>query len=423
LKSSKGIVCRECRGLNKPDSRYCWFCGAPLPRLGRGPSGNRTVLGICLQVFKWLIAAAVVAALVGGIYYAFDRVMLPILREGETTTTTVVARSTTSTRPTSTTTTTEPRDDRLVSAGTDRYATAIAISELGFPDGAPALVLVGGEDFAKAVAGGPLAAAYAGPLLLIPAEGIREDLAGEIERLDPSRVFLVGVSKPRSVTAQLQEILEKPEVTSVAGDDAFETAALVAREIKAKLETVSKVVIVPADSYIEAIAVAPLAAVKGWPILLVDADGELPRATRNVITDLEVDAALVVGTTAELTLAYVERQVGASGYETAALVAQYAAAQGLEFTHTAIATGDSFPDGLVVGPCLAADNGMLLLATNGRLNAAMLSLFTENRKAIRTLDIIALPQLARELAVPSSTPGSSTTGTTRGSTTTTGIND
>jgi len=282
---------------------------------------------------------------------------------------------------------------------------------------------VGGEDFAKGISAGPLAAAYAGPILLVPAEGIREDLAAEIRRLDPSRVFLVGVSKPKTVTARLQEILEKPEITSIGGDDAFATAALVAREMKAKLETVSKVVIVPAESFIEAIAVAPLAAVKGWPILLADKDGALPRATRNVIKDLEVDAALVVGTDAELTLAYVERQVGANGYETAALMAEYAAAQGLEFTHTAIATGDSFPDGLVVGPCLAADKGMLLLTKNGELSEAMLSLFTENRKAIRTLDFIALPRLAQELAVPGGGTGSSATGTTRASTSTTGTGD
>lgn len=412
MRSNKGIICRECKGENKPGSRYCWFCGAPLPWIERRPSGGWRAVGVGFQVLKWLVATAVVVALAGGVYYAFNRVVLPIFQEKPTTTITEIAKNTTSIRPT--TTTTIPRDDRLVSAGKDRYATAIAISELGFPSGAPALVLVGGEDFAKGISAGPLAAAYKGPILLVPTDGIREDLVDEIRRLDPSHVFLVGVSKPKTMTARLKEILEKPEVTSIAGNDVFETAALVAREIRTKHETVSKVVIAPVDSFVEAIAATPLAAAKGWPILLARENGDLPRITRNLIVDLEIDAALVVGTTTELSLAYVDRLKGAGGYETAALIAEYAASHGLEFTHTAIATGDSFPDGLVTGPCLAADNGMLLLATNGRLTPEMLSLFGENRKAIRTLDFIALPQLAQELAVSGGSPAGSTTGTTRG---------
>jgi len=407
---SKGIVCRECRGLNKPDSRYCWFCGAPLPRLGRGPSGSRTAVGIGLELFKWLIAAVVVVALVAGIYYAVDRVLLPLFEEEETPTT-VVATSTSTTRST-TTTTTEPRHDRAVTGGADRYETAIAISRLGFPGGAPALVLVDGEEFAEAIPASPLAAAYGGPLLLVPPEGIRDDLSSEIERLQPTKIFLVSLPKPNTVTEQLEAILDDPEVTRLAGDDPYETAALVAREIAAKLETVSKVVIAPVDSFIEAIAVSPLAAARGWPILLANEDGDLPRAIRNVIEDLEVNAALVVGTTAEPSLENVETVAGATGYETAALIVKYAATHGSDFSHTAIATGDAFPDGLVAGSYLAADNGILLLATNGRLAAAMLSLFADNSKAIRTLDFIALPELAEQLAVSGTDTDSDSTQTT-----------
>jgi len=403
LKSSRGIVCRECRGLNKPDSRYCWFCGAPLPRFGRGPGGRRTALGVALEVLKWLGAGAVVLALIAGVYYAVERVILPIFQQEETPTT-LIARSTSTVRSTTTTTTT-PREDRVVTGGADRYATAVAISELGFPEGASALVLVDGEQFAEALSAGPLAAAYGGPVLLVPPEGIRDDLTNEIERLDPSRVFLVGVSKPRSVTARLEEILEKPEVTSFAGDDPYETAALIAREIEARLETVARVVIAPADSFIEAIAVTPLAAAKGWPILLADGDRDLPGATAGVIEDLRVDAALVVGTAIDLSLTDVEMRVGGSGFDTAALIAEYAATQGSDFAHTVIASGDAFPDGLAAGSYLAADNGILLLAKNGRLPPSMLSLFTDNRKAIRTLDFIALPELAKELALPTTGRG------------------
>ena len=417
MKSTKGIVCRECRGQNKPGSRYCWFCGAPLPRLGRGPSGNWTTVGIILQVVRWLTAIAVVLAVVAGLYYAVDHYLLPLFQKDETPTTVVVVTSTSTTRSTTTTTTLPPRDDHVVKAGDDRYATAIAISKLGFPGGSPALVLVNGEDFSEALSVTPLAAAYDGPVLLLPPEGVRDDLATEIRRLSPSRIFLVGVSKPKTVTTQLREIVEQLEVTSLAGNDAYEIAALVATEIQTKLETISKVVIAPANSFIEAIAVAPLAAAKGWPILLAAEDGTLPRATRNAIKSLEVDAALVVAAGVEMTLTDVETKTGANGYETAAFIAEYAASQGMTFKHTAVATGDAFPDGLVAGSYLALDKGMLLLTKSGRLPTAALSLFTDNEKTIRRLDFIALPELAQSLArtaggAGSPGAGSSTTLTT-----------
>jgi putative cell wall-binding protein len=396
MKSTKGIVCRECRGLNPPDGRFCWFCGAKLPRVRRGPDGRWTTGQWVVQGLKWFTAAVVVVAVLGGIYYAIDRYLVPTFRDKPTTTVTVV-RTTTSTTS-STTTTTTPRTDRLVAGGADRYATAIAISKFGFPEGAPALVLVPGDDYAKGISVTPLAGAWGGPVLLLPAEGIRDDLSAEIQRLDPARVFLVGVSKPKSVTAKLEDILEKPTVTRLAGDDPYETAALVAAEVKAKLGTVSKVVVVPSNSFVEAIAAAPLAAAKGWPILLVTEDGKVPAATTNAIEDLGATSALVVGTDAELKLSDVERQVGADSFETAAFIVQYALTQGMSFAHTAIATGDAFPEGLAAAPYLALDNGILLLAKDGRLPSAILSLFTDNLEAILTLDFIALPDLAEELA-------------------------
>lgn len=399
MRSTEGVVCRECGGLNQPDSRFCWFCGAKLPRYRRGPDGRPTVGLMVVQSLKWLSIAVVVLAVAGGFYYAVDRFVLPAFRDDPTPTVTVVTQTTSTSR--STTTTTTPRTNRVVAGGADRYATAIAISRLGFPGGAPALVLVAGDDYAEAISVTPLAVAWGGPVLLLPPEGIRDDLGTEIERLDPAQIFLVGVSRPNSVTTQLRDILDEPTVTRLDGDDPFKTAALVATEVKAKLETVSKVVIAPSDSFVEAIVVAPLAAANGWPILLASQNGDLPAATADAIEDLGATSALVVGTDVELTLSDVEKLVGADGFETAALIVQYAETQGMSFAHTAIVTGDAFPDGLVAGSYLALDKGILLLANDGRLPSVILSLFTDNLKAIRMLDFIALPDLVKDLANPS----------------------
>lgn len=75
-------------------------------------------------------------------------------------------------------------------AGTDRYATAVAISEVAFPQGAAMVFLARGDAFADAVAGGGLTA---GPVILVPNCGALPDsVANEIDRLDVDTVMALG---------------------------------------------------------------------------------------------------------------------------------------------------------------------------------------------------------------------------------------
>ena len=412
MESTNRIACRECRGLNDPSSHYCWYCGAPLRGQGLETSAAQKAGRVMARSLTWLLSIVALLAVAAGAFYAVDGFLLPALRHHPTQAETII--TTTSTASSTTTATTTPRTDRVV-AGADRYGTAIAISKLGFPTGAPALVLAAGDDYAEAVCAAPLAVAYGAPVLLVPPEGIGTDLSVEIQRLGPSQVFLVGLPRPSRITSQLRSILKEPTVTRLAGADSYETAALVAKEIKTKLGTVSKVVIAPSDSFAEAIAVAPLAAAKGWPILLSPHNDDPPAATTDAITELGATSAIIVGSSAKLTLTDVERQVGGDSYETCALIANYAVTQGLSFAHTAFATGEDFPDGLASGPYLALDKGILLLAKGEQLPSVILSLFTTNLKAIRTLDFIGLPGLAKDLASPST--GTTETGTTETGTT------
>jgi putative cell wall-binding protein len=412
MESNRRVECKVCRGLNDPGNRFCEFCGASLRQQGFKETGRKSAGNIAARSAKRLLFVVVILAVLGGLYYAVDRLLLPALRadvaEVTTSTTTIV---------TSTTTTTAfPRVDQVI-AGKDRYGTAIAISKIGFTSGASAVVLAGGETYSEAICAAPLAAAYGGPVLLVPPEGISDELGAEIKRLGPSTVYLVGVSRSSRVKSQLRDILSEPNVTSLSGDTAYETAVNVAEEIKGKVETLEKVVIAPSDSFAEALAVAPLAAANGWPILLCPKDGDMPEVTSVEIEKLGVTSALVVGTTVELTLAEVETKVGEDIYATCALIAAYSAAHGSSYKHTAIATGEDFPDGLAAGPYLALDKGILLLAKSDELPTPVLTEFTANRKAVLALDFIGLRELAKKMAVPGAT---TTTTKPAGTTTTSG---
>lgn len=81
-------------------------------------------------------------------------------------------------------------------AGSDRWATAVAISEHAWPDGADVVHLARGvEPLVDALAGGTLTD---GPVLLVPPCGdIPDVVQGELTRLDPDRVR--GLGGPGSV--------------------------------------------------------------------------------------------------------------------------------------------------------------------------------------------------------------------------------
>ena len=397
-KQDREVECRDCHGVNSPGSRYCWYCGARLPRVHLGLFGGAPYMRIGALLIKWLFSLGLVAAIAYGLYYTAERLVFPLF----TSSTTEMADTTPTTPPyaeeTSSTTTTEPMRINTVPAGEDRYVTAIAVSQLNFPMGARSVVLVSGESYEHALCVAPLAATYEGPILLVPPSGLRSDLEAELKRLDPVQVLLVGVPKAKTVTARLKDLLDKPEVTTITGEDAYHTSVLVAQALAATQESLAGVVVVPSDDFLEAVAVAPLAAVNKWPMLLARRDAKLPSRATSFLEENMVTSALVVGTATKLSLPTVETISEADPFATAAAVVSYASRHGLSFRHTCIATGDSFADPLVVAPCLAPDGGTLLLARNGELPTGFATLFESNRAQIRTLDIIGLPALAERLA-------------------------
>jgi len=187
---------------------------------------------------------------------------------------------------------------------------------------------------------------------------------------------------------------------------------------------------VPSDSFVEALAVAPLAAANGWPMLLSPQAGAVPRTTKKAIESLGVTSALAVGLNIELSgVDTLETQVGLSSDETVALVVGYAVTHGSSFTHTAIVTGASWPEGLLTGAYLAHDRGILLLAKDGELPGPLLSILNANLDEVRVLDFIAAPALAKQMAAARTTSsttvsgGATQSGTTGSATTATSLPD
>jgi peptidoglycan hydrolase-like protein with peptidoglycan-binding domain len=195
-----------------------------------------------------------------------------------------------------------------------------------------------------------------------------------------------------TITAAFPDLAAASAIVSIKGADDYDTARLVADEVLARLGAVTGAVLVPGDKYPDAIAAAPLAAEKGWPILLTPALGPLPDATSQAFTTLGVTVLLEAGTYVDPAIPGVTltRLVGTDRYATASLVADYALSQGLTYTHVAFVTGDNFPDALAAGPYLALDGGMALLVQRNAVPAPMSALIDAHKEEITSVDLIGL---------------------------------
>ncbi|MBA2633827.1 MAG: cell wall-binding repeat-containing protein, partial [Chloroflexi bacterium] len=76
-------------------------------------------------------------------------------------------------------------------AGADRYSTSVAVSTGSFAT-SDTVFIATGTNFPDALGGGPVAGIVPGPLLLVPGGTLPASVAGELLRLDPGRVVVLG---------------------------------------------------------------------------------------------------------------------------------------------------------------------------------------------------------------------------------------
>jgi hypothetical protein len=282
--------------------------------------------------------------------------------------------------------------------GVNRYHTAALVSQAGFAPGVEAVVVANGESYQGALCAAPLAAAHGGPVLLSGFRSLDTYALAELTRLTPSKIFVVALSQPvvDQLKAAFADLAAAGSIVVLGGANQYEMAQLVSEQVAAKVGAVTGVVLVPGDKYPDAIAIAPLAAKKGWPILLTPAAGPLPDATAQAFTALGTTTVLEAGSYVDPGIPgeMVTRLVGADRYATGSLIADYAASQGLSFAHTAFVTGDNFPDALSAGPYLALDGAIALLVQSSGIPGPTSVEIMAHKDEFVSLDFIGLPTSA-----------------------------
>jgi putative cell wall-binding protein len=278
-------------------------------------------------------------------------------------------------------------------AGTDRYLTAVAISEAAFPNGAPGVVITTGLNYPDALAGASLAY-LTGPVLLVGAK-MSQAVKDEITRLKPERAVILGSTKV--VSATIESYLKGKGITvqRFGGADRYATAALIARET-AKIwgsEFWKTAIIATGENFPDALAASPMSAVMGMPILLVKRNA-VPAATKAMLTELGITETFLCGGTSVINAA-VEGQLpspyrrgGANRYQTTAMIADHMWMNwGMGVEYFALATGENFPDALVGGAFTGAYGGVLYLTPPDALHSEVVIRIERDHDRLKWVDV------------------------------------
>lgn len=261
-------------------------------------------------------------------------------------------------------------------AGRDRVATAAIASRQTFAD-ADTAVLARADDFADALAGGPLAADLDGPLLLTAGDRLSAAAGRELDRLGVDDVVLLGGESALSPAVAADARDRGWAVSRLDGADRFATAAAVAEAVGGAngMLVARGAAADPSRAWPDALSAAALGSLDARPVVLATRD-RLPSATAAALEGAET-ATLVGGTAAlspevEAAVAAragaVERLSGADRYATSAAVLAAAEEAGADPATTWVATGTDFADALVAGAAAGSDGGVLALIDGAGLD-------------------------------------------------------
>ncbi|MCA0987099.1 cell wall-binding repeat-containing protein [Guptibacillus algicola] len=244
-------------------------------------------------------------------------------------------------------------------SGPDRYKTAAAIAQEGWPNGADTVVIARGGDYPDALAGTPLAYQLDAPMLLTQDNKLTESTKAELERLNPNKVIILGSAG--AITNDVKREIEGMgiEVDRHGGADRFETAALIANQLPKS----NTAILAYGKNFPDALSIAPYAAKNGYPIYLALTD-TLPEATAKAIKNY--DNVIVVGSNGVISekaltgVSNYKRYAGKDRYETNADILKNLP---LGSKQAYVATGKSFPDALTGAVLAAKSDAPLILST------------------------------------------------------------
>jgi len=277
-------------------------------------------------------------------------------------------------------------------SGHSRIETAIAVSQVGWPNSTDTVILTRDDLYPDALTGTPLSKKLDAPILFTNRLTLTPATNTEITRLNPKKVIILGGTV--AVSPEIENVLkQKYLIQRIGGYDMYETAKKIAEELGYK----GKVVIATGEDFHDALIAAPLAAYKGIPMLLTEKNA-LPSYTKDALKFIAPSETIVVGNSdmvsdgviSELTNA--KRYSGSDYYQTAVVVAEKF---GADVSKLFFATGRDFPDALT-GSALAAKFNNPILFVNEPIADSVKQFLQKNKSLTKGISL-----LGGEAVIPS----------------------
>ncbi|MCP8614799.1 cell wall-binding repeat-containing protein [Bifidobacterium asteroides] len=286
-------------------------------------------------------------------------------------------------------------------SGNVRYDTMGAIVEEAYNGSANTVIVASGSNFPDALAASGLSGKLDAPIVLTDSNQLSARADGQLARLRPNRVIVVGGPDAVSdgVVDQIARRVTAPseaDVVRISGATRRDTANEIFAQAKkqhAKGEpdkdwNATTAIIATGDDFADALSISSLAKHDSFPVFLSGKDG-LDASTVKTIKDQGFANVIIAGgsqavpqsvvsqlKTAGVDGPNIHRLGGATRYQTSLQIAQYQrqSDNDASLKSPVFATGQNFPDALV-GGVLAGKNAnpILLVSSDTSVNTDALN--------------------------------------------------
>lgn len=283
--------------------------------------------------------------------------------------------------------------------GSDRYATSEEISKYGWQGSTSCAIITTGEDFPDALSAAPLAKKYNAPIIITEKDNLNSKAEAQLKRLKVNKVFVMGGTGAVSQKVEDQIKTMKINIVRLSGVDRYDTSAKIAEY----MDSTNGVVIVAGDDYPGALFMAPIAAKKGIPILLVQKD-IMPDSIKNYLKDKKISKYYVVGEENIISsntvngLSPIVRITGKDKYERN-LAAINAFSGDLDFSKVYLATGEDFPDALSGSAMASMTSSPIILMVNKKLSDNARELINSNISKVKEIYLLGGESVVSNIAL------------------------
>ena len=261
--------------------------------------------------------------------------------------------------------------------GSNRVETAIEVSNAAYPNGTKTVLLAGYDGQADALTATFLAGQIDAPLLLTSKNKLDQNVLDQLKKLKVKNVIILGGQGVvlKDVEDKLKS--EKFETSRIEGKNRIETAANIVSDYYKNAganKNVAEVFVVEYNSLVDALAIGPVSAKKGIPVLLTKKD-EVPQEVAQFLKDKNVKKVTIIGGENGISesgkqklktyVANVGRIAGKNREETSIKICE-------EYFKVSdavvVANGFKYIDALVGGYFAAKNNAPMLLTSTEKVN-------------------------------------------------------